>query len=174
MRIGLISDTHLQVEDLQPEVYRAFAGVDLILHAGDIYAAHVIDELATLAPVFAARGNGDRGRTYDERVQDVHVLTLGGLRVGMVHELIQSGTPRAEAVTTAMERHFGGAVDIFIFGHTHVPLIEQVNGTLLINPGSTTYPYNRMRQLGHVALLEVSHGQIEARILSLTDFVETP
>jgi putative phosphoesterase len=92
----------------------------------------------------------------------------------MVHELIQSGTPRPEAVAAAMERHFGGAVDIFIFGHTHVPLIEQMNGTLLINPGSTTYPYNRMRQLGHVALLEVSHGQLEARILSLTDFAESP
>ncbi len=60
MRIGLISDTHIPEsrKELWPQVFSAFRGVDLILHAGDIYELYVIDELSQVAPTYAARGNG--------------------------------------------------------------------------------------------------------------------
>ncbi len=85
MRIGLISDTHIPSagRDLWPQVYDALRGVDLIMHAGDLYDLAVLDWLEALAPVIAVSGNGDYGgwqRTEpptDPRLRESRVLTLG-------------------------------------------------------------------------------------------------
>ena len=87
MRIGLISDTHIPTaaKELWPQVYDAFRGVDLIMHAGDLMVPEVIDWLAEVAPVMAVWGNGDfRGwqRTVppdDPRLSEAKVLTVGEL-----------------------------------------------------------------------------------------------
>ena len=63
MRIGLISDTHIPEsrKDLWPQVFEAFQGVDMIMHAGDVHEFYVLDELERVAPVISARGNGEDG-----------------------------------------------------------------------------------------------------------------
>jgi hypothetical protein len=84
MRIGLISDTHIPTaaKELWPQVYEAFRGVDLIMHAGDLMVPEVIDWLEVVAPVMAVWGNGDfRGweRTVppdDQRLSEAKVLTV--------------------------------------------------------------------------------------------------
>ena len=86
MRIGLISDTHIPTaaKELWPQVYEAFRGVDLIMHAGDLMVPEVIDWLEAVAPVMAVWGNGDFGgweRTVppdDPRLSEAKVLTVGG------------------------------------------------------------------------------------------------
>ncbi len=79
MRIGLISDTHIREtsQNLSSKVIKTFQDVDLILHAGDIYNPSVLDELELLAPVFAAVGDDDYGKTLtDRRVKDKQVFSF--------------------------------------------------------------------------------------------------
>ncbi|MBT5700037.1 MAG: YfcE family phosphodiesterase, partial [Gammaproteobacteria bacterium] len=78
MKIGLISDTHIPeaMPELWPHVFEAFRGVECILHAGDIYDFSVLDRLEQIAPVYAARGNGEDGsggravQPHDNRVRE--------------------------------------------------------------------------------------------------------
>lgn len=170
MRIGLISDTHIprDVVALPPQVKDAFKAVDLILHAGDIYLPGVLDELETIAPVLAARGNGDSEYPDDERIQYSHVLDIDGCRLGLVHAMWYTELS-LPALERPMEREFGGHVDIVVFGDTHVALVERLQGVLLMNPGSPTIP-NGLFRLGTVGLLEVTEGRVDARIVELSDF----
>ena len=94
MRIGLLTDTHLPstIRNLWDEVKTAFAGVDLILHGGDIVTPRVIDWLADIAPTLAARGNNDSGWD-DPRVKDIHWLDLEGWRVAMIHDMEPEDRP---------------------------------------------------------------------------------
>ncbi len=167
MRIGLISDTHVpsSVKVLWPEVRTAFQGVDLILHAGDIYDLSCLDWLEGIAPVVVARGNGDFHTPEDPRIKDVQIVEIEGLRIGMVHGLYYPGPP----LEKEMRRHFGGAVDIIVFGDTHVETIERHDGVLLVNPGSPTYPRNYDTRLGTVGILEVISSEVEARIINLKE-----
>lgn len=79
MRIGLIPDTYIPdlVKAFPPQVMEVFSGVDLTLHAGDIYIASVLDELERIAPVLAARGDNDHG-LRDKRVEEMQNLTVEG------------------------------------------------------------------------------------------------
>jgi putative phosphoesterase len=79
MRIGVISDTHIpyDAETIPPQVKELFKGVDVILHAGDIYLSSVLDELEEIAPVLAARGDDDSA-LVNERVKEKHVLNFQG------------------------------------------------------------------------------------------------
>src|SRR2546425_13126368 len=85
MRIGLISDTHQPSDrkSLWDEVGTIFAGVDLILHAGDIVLPVVLDWLEEIAPVLAARGNNDFG-WQDDRVKELQLIEAGGYKVAVV------------------------------------------------------------------------------------------
>src|SRR5215469_15906236 len=96
MRIGLISDTHIPeaCDRLPAGVFEAFRGVDLVMHAGDVYVNRVLDELAEIAPVIAAIGNGDEGLDghkhrleTDDRVREAHLVELEGLKIGLVHAI---------------------------------------------------------------------------------------
>ncbi|MBI4288759.1 MAG: metallophosphoesterase family protein [Chloroflexi bacterium] len=167
MRIGLISDTHIprDVKTLPPQVTEAFQGVDLILHAGDIYELAVLDELERVAPVLAARGNGDSAKLEDRRIKESHVLDLDGLRLGMSHA-VEYPEPPWCTLEKAMEREFGGPVDIIVSGDTHVAIVESYKGILIINPGSPTLP-NGMYQLGTVGLIEICDGRLEASVIQL-------
>jgi hypothetical protein len=171
MKIGLISDTHIPevAKRLPQEVARVFSGVDLILHAGDIHALFVLDELEHVAPVLAVRGNGDNGDGVrprpdnDPRLKDrVLTLPVEGLRLGMIHAL--------PPYWRTFEETFDGSVDILVFGDSHVPWMEQRDGTLLVNPGSPTLPANLRRELGTVALLDIAGGKAEAEIVDLREW----
>ncbi|MBI4284932.1 MAG: metallophosphoesterase family protein [Chloroflexi bacterium] len=166
MKIGLISDTHIPVnaQELPIQLAKAFAGVELILHAGDIYLPSVLDELSRLAPVYAAYGDGDARLgiklNTDSRLREVHVLSVDGLRLGLTHTLRQRGA--------AIARVFETPVDIAVCGHTHESNVERDNGVLIINPGSATLPHHQLNRLGTVAILNVANGKADVNIIQLT------
>jgi putative phosphoesterase len=178
MRIGLISDTHIPEarDELWPQVFEAFAGVDAILHAGDIHDLVVIDQLSDIARTYAARGNGDDGsggrpiQPDDERLREAWLLELGGLRIGMTHDIPLPEYPPHLTVERAMQRYFGRTdLDVLVYGDTHVEAIDTIGSALCINPGSPTYPHNLETQFGTIGFLEISGGQAEATIWQLTE-----
>jgi putative phosphoesterase len=180
MRIGLIADTHIPeaCERLPDSVWMAFRDVDLVMHAGDVYVNSVIEELARIAPVMVAIGNGDEGSEYhrhrlapDERIRETHLLEVEGLRVGLAHELPTPDETPEPAFRNAMERHFGGPVDILVQGHSHVEGTRRFGATLVVNPGSATLPHNLEDRPGTVAILEISAGgRFAVEIIDLARF----
>lgn len=176
MRIGIIGDTHYpEAGALWDEAYDALCGSDLILHAGDLHAIEVLDwiEQRCAAPVLGVRGNGDDGSggravcAEDPRMKPVQVVSADGMRIGMVHDATLPEWPPHRTLESIMDHHFGGRVDVFVHGHTHLPGIEEMRGVLLVNPGSPTFPRNQARSLGTVALLQIEGGIASARIHQL-------
>lgn len=165
--LGLVSDTHIpEARDaLWEQVYEAFAGVDAILHAGDMHDVIVLDWLERVAPVIAVRGNGDDGgsgrpvQPDDPRLAHNQLISAGDLRIGMTHtfnDLTAIGTSVAQQIA----RHFEGPVDVVVAGDTHVPEVTELGGVLLVNSGSPTLPRNLQTQLGTVGFLEVRAGRV--------------
>lgn len=166
MRIGLISDTHIPdvAKEIPSKVMEIFEGVDLILHAGDIYIAPVLDELQEIAPVLAARGDDDFPLD-DKRVQEIQILTIEGLDIYMIH----SSEFWAKDIIRCPEKHdLEKAPDIVIFGHTHRHIVHPINDSLAVNPGSATFPRYQHR-LGTVGLLDIVNGKPEVQIIPLAD-----
>jgi len=169
MRIGLLSDTHIPevAQALPPQIVQAFRGVDLILHAGDIYVPSVLDELECIAPVLAARGDDDYHSVLaDERVKDRHVLKLEGRTVWLVHE-----SPYYYLLASRQARNSSGqkehdSPDIVVFGHEHRVIVQRHSGVLFVNPGSPTF-LNYRFGLGTVGILDIGSGEAEVRILQL-------
>jgi uncharacterized protein len=164
MLIGLISDTHIPeiVQTLPSRVKEVFNGVDLILHAGDIFIDTVLEELGTIAPVLAARGDDDY-QIRDKRMEEVQNLTLDGLNVYVIH----SSHYFARDLIQHPEKHnLEKAPDVVVFGHTHRDIVQAVGNSLLVNPGSATFPYYQLR-LGTVALLSIKAGKAEAHIVPI-------
>jgi uncharacterized protein len=121
MRIGVIADTHGL---LRPEAIEALAGVDHILHAGDVGDDAILDRLAALAPLTAIRGNIDRtGRCA--QLPATEMLPLGGLLVYMLHAVDDLDIRPADAGVAAV-----------IYGHSHKPGQSLRDGVLFLNPGS--------------------------------------
>lgn len=153
MVIGLIADTHGLV---RPEALAALAGVDLILHAGDVGGSHVLQALATIAPVHAVSGNGDAPGTPG---LTSHVrLTLDGvtIHVSHGHEL---GAPTP---TRLVERY---DADVIVYGHTHRPLIERIGRQIVINPGAAGPA--RFHLVPSVARLTIDAGEAQADLVAL-------
>jgi putative phosphoesterase len=167
MRIGLISDTHIpEVEDeLPPQVRQVFQGVDLILHAGDIFTSSVLDDLERLAPVLAALGDDDYARG-DKRIKEKHILKLEGQTLWLVHMGPLYFTAARWLSRNPSEPEKDGKPDIIVFGHEHRTLIRNSNGILYVNPGSPTL-LNYQRGLGTVGILDINSGKAEARIIQL-------
>lgn len=168
MRIGLISDTHIpeSFPELPEPVLAALRGSDLIFHAGDLHETDVLDQLETLAPVVCSRGNGDRDiKVRDPRLHSSYVHEADGWSIGLVHELLYPYLPLEEAI----DRDFGRPLDIIVSGHTHMLRIQRVNGTVLVNPGSATYPFNLDRQIGTIGLLDLSPEEVSIRLIRPVD-----
>ena len=146
MRVGLISDTHGL---LRPEALKFLRGADHIIHAGDIGAPEVLDELRKLAPVIAVRGNNDRGG-WARRVPLEVDMTIGSVRIRVVHDIADLAGKGFRAV---------------ISGHSHKPKVEERDGVLYVNPGSAgprrfTLPVT-------AGELKISKGAVRARIEEL-------
>jgi putative phosphoesterase len=120
-RVGVISDTHGL---LRPEAVAALASVDLIVHAGDIGSAALLEELGTIAPVLAVRGNNDRG-PWAASLPETVTAEIGGLRLYVIHDLKTLPTHPTDL-----------GIDVIISGHSHKPSVERRSGVLLLNPGS--------------------------------------
>ncbi|MBI2887547.1 MAG: metallophosphoesterase family protein [Chloroflexi bacterium] len=181
MKIGLISDTHIPSmgREPPPQVAQAFAGVDLILHAGDIYIQSCIEWLERIAPVQATTSWFGSAREGASRVSVPKVVEVEGHSVGLVHELILTGMsddvfpgaietsfPPGRSLPMALQNIFGKAVEIVVFGYTHEAMVELHQGVLLVNPGSPN-TVKQVRKLGTVAILELTPERREARIIDL-------
>ena len=126
MRIALVSDTHGL---LRPELFTAIAGVDHILHAGDVGPVELLTELEAVAPVTAVWGNTD-GWDVRDRVPEVARVELGGVRAVVVHgHKLAAATPEAAAAAHP-------DADLVLFGHSHQPVIRRVGEVWAVNPGS--------------------------------------
>jgi uncharacterized protein len=123
-RVGLISDTHNM---LRPQVFDAFAGVDLILHAGDVGDDDILDELETIAPVLAVRGNTDP--IDNPRLPASRELVISDVRVHLSHGHEVGAKP-----ITLLAAY--GDADVIVYGHTHRELITELDGVLVVNPGA--------------------------------------
>ena len=152
----IIADTHIPrraralPEGLLPHLGRA----DLVLHAGDLMDPSLLEELAAYAPVWAVRGNLD-----PPDLPEGLEFELGGVRVAMIHD---SG--RKQGRRTRLRRRFPDA-RVVVFGHSHIPFLEDESGLMLLNPGS---PTDRRRQPHHTfALLRTEGGEVRAEIVLL-------
>lgn len=172
MRIGLITDTHVpEVQKILPtEIAKVFDGVELILHAGDIYFPGVLDELEHIAPVLAAIGDDDYLVLGDKRVKERHVLKLEGQTVWLIHELPYFYMSRLvwqdRKVANWAEPAPVDAPNIIVFGHEHRAIVQSVENVLLVNSGSPTFLYYR-HGLGTVGILNIEGGKAEASIIQL-------
>ena len=151
--IGIISDTHGLV---RPDVHTALAGVEMILHAGDVGGDEVLDELELIAPVRAVFGNTDP--PGQSRLATSLELTVGGvsIHVSHGHEL---GSPAPAKLLDAY------AADVIVFGHTHRQLVARVKGRLVLNPGAAGA--RRFDLMPSVARLTISDGRAEAELMAL-------
>ncbi len=123
-RIGVIADTHGLIH---PRIAELFASVDAIVHAGDIGGPHVLKALRALAPVTAVEGNND-----DATGEEIVRASLGGLKILLTHILPRPRTP-APRVVASLAR---SPADIVVFGHSHLPHNERIDGVWYFNPAS--------------------------------------
>ena len=178
MKIGLISDTHIpeSMPELWPHVYEQFHDVECILHGGDIYHLSVIDRLSEIAPVYAARGNGDDGsggRTVlpdDPRLKEAWLVEYNGFKIGLTHYIPMPESPPHLTVPKWIDRLFpDGRPDVLIYGDTHVEQIDVFDGVLCVNPGSPTFPHNLQLQFGTIGFLHLDGEKPRAEIHQLTE-----
>ena len=164
MKVAVLADTHAPRywKACPPEVARRLEGVDLILHAGDVCRATVLEELAAFAPVRVVLGNNDTPDVAAWGAPETLRLDLDGLPAAMVHDAgPAAGRP------LRLRRRFPGA-ELVVFGHSHIPLdLVEEDGARIFNPGS---PTDRRRQpRGTMGLLRVEGGRLlETRIVPVT------
>lgn len=148
--LGVISDTHGL---LRQEALQALRGCELIVHAGDIGVPEVLNTLRQIAPVFAVRGNNDRGG-WAEALPQTEVIRLGKFHLYVLHDLNDLNLDPVAAGFRAV-----------ISGHSHRPKIEEKNGVLYFNPGSAGP--RRFKLPISVGRLSISDGKLQARIIEL-------
>jgi putative phosphoesterase len=154
MRAVVLSDTHSprRWKGCPPAVAAHLETADVILHAGDVCTPDVLDFLAGFAPVHAVLGNNDVPEVAAWGAPETLEVTLGGVRVGMIHD---SG--QRDGRTARMRRRFPTA-DLVVFGHSHIPMDVTGDGLRIFNPGS---PTDRRRQpYGTLGLLDLADGQV--------------
>jgi len=153
MKIGIISDTH---GFLDPKVLRLFAGVEHILHAGDIGSDAIIAELEAVAPVTAVLGNTDSSPAF----RLTEVVKLAG-RKFLVHHIMNPHALTEELrLRIARERP-----DAVVFGHTHKAFSETIDGVLYFNPGSAGKPKSGPGRT--VAILDCDAKEIRHEFIPL-------
>lgn len=151
-RVGLISDTHGL---LRPEVFAVFKGVELILHAGDVGPDEILDELATIAPVYAVRGNTDA--VGNPRLPDNLELEIKGVTVHVSHGHETGATP--ERLLAAYE------AEVVVYGHTHREMITRSAGRIAVNPGAAGA--RRFDLLPCVGLMTIEAGDVQIELVML-------
>lgn len=159
MRLGIIADTHGK---LRPEVFDVFAGVEHILHGGDLGPLALLEELETIAPVTAVYGNTD-GLEVRARLPQVARVLLDGFRIVVTHG-DQFGSPTPDKLNAAFPE-----AEILVFGHTHRPLLTIVDQVVTVmNPGGAGP--RRFDVPASVGIMELEPGiPPRGRIVALDD-----
>jgi putative phosphoesterase len=148
--VGVISDTHGL---LRPEAVAALAGVEHIVHAGDIGSPDVLTVLAGIAPVSAVRGNNDRD-AWAADIPETEVVEVGGVSLYVLHDLHELDLdPRAAGFAAV------------IAGHSHQPKLEERGGVLFLNPGSAGP--RRFKLPISLARLTVTGTRVKAALITL-------
>ena len=151
--LGVISDTHGLV---RPEALAALAGVERIVHAGDIGSRDVLEALERVAPVTAVRGNNDRGG-WATKIPETEVVEVGGVSLYLLHDLHELDLePRAAGFAAV------------ISGHSHQPKVEERDGVLYLNPGSAGP--RRFKLPISLARLTVAGKPVKAELVTLQSF----
>ena len=148
--VGVIADTHGL---LRPEAAAALAGSELIVHAGDVGSAEVLDTLREIAPVVAVRGNNDNG-AWAATLQATEVVEIGGVFLYVLHDLRELDFDPAATKFHAV-----------IAGHSHRPRIDHRDGVMFLNPGSAGP--RRFALPVAVARLQVHGGRVRGEIVEL-------
>jgi uncharacterized protein len=155
--IGVVADTHDAIVPWDPvgrKVADLFAGVDLIVHCGDITTPAVLDQLATVAPVVAVRGADDPPPDPPRLTEPPRIVDHGGHAIGVVVALAEGGPPVADL--------FDRPVSVILHGGTHEAGIDERDGVLLVNPGSPT-----LADRTTVAVVDIDGPEVTARILDV-------
>jgi putative phosphoesterase len=162
MRVIVLADTHAprRWKSCPPAVAVWLLQADVILHAGDVCVAAVLDELAGYAPVHAVVGNNDAPDVAAWGAQPTLETELAGLKVAMIHD-----AGAADGRLRRMRATFPRA-DVVVYGHSHIPLDVREEGFRIFNPGS---PTDRRRQPhGSIGVLEIDSGSLlGARIIDV-------
>jgi putative phosphoesterase len=167
-RIGLIADTHVHAGQVPfPDgVEQALAGVDLIVHLGDMGEASVLDRLAAIAPAVATRGGDDPAA--EPRIADARLLIAPPLCAAAAFELgtLLPGAkseglvlPEGDLGKHLRERH-GRAIRAVAFARTHAPAVFERDGVLFVNPGSATLPASGPRTVAVLELDASPHAEL--------------
>ncbi len=165
LTIGVIADTHIYPHgrrSIPDGVLRLFrrAEIDLMIHLGDVNTRLVLEELSGIAPLIAVPGNNDDPELVF-MLPETTRFTVGARTFGVLHG--HGGrSARSEAI-----RRFAGKVDCALFGHSHMPLLEKVDDTILFNPGSATD--RRWHEHFGVGLIRVIDGRIRPDLVLYQD-----
>jgi putative phosphoesterase len=154
----VIADTHIprRARGLPEELISHLKRADLILHAGDLIEASLLDELSLYAPVRAVKGNVD---LPESNLPETIEFDFGDARTAMIHD---SG--RKWGRRKRLKKRFPTA-RVVVFGHSHAPFLEDEDRLLLLNPGSPTDKRRQPRRT--FALLWAEGGSVRAEILTL-------
>jgi putative phosphoesterase len=161
MRLAIVSDTHLPrgSRAIPPRCLELMRGADAILHAGDLITVSVLRELEALGPpVHAVHGNVDEPE-LQMLLPRVRTVEAAGARIAMIHDAGPAGGRLAR-----MRRTFPDAQAV-VFGHSHIPLLEEADGFAIFNPGS---PTDRRRAPRHTMGLATAHdGAVRFELIAL-------
>lgn len=163
--IGVVSDTHMpRFGKALPAALRdGLAGVDVIVHCGDIVEAQALEWFAQLAPVEAVAGNNDPPALV-RRLGRKKILQFGAIRIGVTHG--HDGIGRS-TLARAQQSFAHDAVDAVLFGHSHVPYCRVHDGVLCFNPGS---PTDKRRQPEYsFGIIRISEGRLAPELRFYTD-----
>ncbi len=137
-RFGLLADTHDEFVEWPPfraAIAGALGTVDAILHCGDLTSAAALADFAAMAPIVAVRSAADPPPAPPQLLDGPVVFQAGGYRLGLVNTMEVPAPGHAQG---AVEVVFGDSVDVVVFGGTHAPVNETIDGILFVNPGSPT------------------------------------
>jgi len=163
MKIGVVSDTHIPVSasKLPPKILSYFKDCDMIVHAGDVVEPEVLERLQKIAETKAVFGNMDSPKVKAALPEKI-IFNVCGKSIGVTHG---KGAP-AKIIDT-VKNMFSEKMDVIIFGHSHAPYNETIDGTLLFNPGSPTdtcfAPY---RSFG---IIEIDETGVRAEIIRIDE-----
>jgi putative phosphoesterase len=159
--VGVISDTHIpHFKKIPAGVWQHFAGVELIIHAGDLSVLSVISELETIAPVIAVQGNIE----YEEVITLLPIkreILVGNCRIGIVHILGEVSN------RVRLARHEFPTARVVVYGHSHIPYNQEHDGQLLFNPGSATDRRRQPRCSIGMLYIDDDLGSVRGEIIEL-------